>query len=472
MTFFYDRFWFEPGSRLTGVWLWPWPGGDSGEWVALVSHVRLGSGQDGGLESDFLCSHLPWAFGGFHGVGPGGDPWLVVIQAAPARAARELAGSENRWWPMVDGLDRALRWSGEADVASDLGLTRDGLVSIYVDTGIDRTTVDDWPVADLLAGLLAECAYVPLARIVTGRLTGCAFPDVEHDCEHDVFRDVFAAWALGRIAVPEAGDEPGQPEQDFADPSAPFAGVAVPQRNAGGKRWKKKVQGWPTARLRLLAVELGWSAKKASKADREALTAFLTTPRKQGMRRNLAPDGGGPGKMPPGGRTRMEQGPVRRLQLEGRHAMLSADWVVVATWAGAALYIGKCDYGDGDETTCGFDIDDPVALLAWMVADRFGHDQAGLEEYAERVGITAVRGQRAGRSATRDSEVAVELSAAGATVAFADWQRETTVDIDDWQGLTLLMLADRCQGPGAWSRVQQLAEQAGVATTSRDRGYV
>ena len=42
----------------------------------------------------------------------------------------------------------------------------------------------------------------------------------------------------------------------------------------------------------------------------------------------------------------------------------------------------------------------------------------------------------------------------------------------DGQALTLLLLADRCQGVGAWGRVWALLEQAGATTTTIDRGYV
>ena len=41
--------------------------------------------------------------------------------------------------------------------------------------------------------------FVPLWQIAAGRVVQCAFPDVDHDCEHDVFRDVFAMWAAGRL---------------------------------------------------------------------------------------------------------------------------------------------------------------------------------------------------------------------------------------------------------------------------------
>lgn len=64
---------------------------------------------------------------------------------------------------------------------------------------MDPAHIDDWTVPDLLMGLLAECCYVPLPDIVAGRITQCAFPDVDHNCEHDVFTDVFARWDAGHL---------------------------------------------------------------------------------------------------------------------------------------------------------------------------------------------------------------------------------------------------------------------------------
>jgi hypothetical protein len=225
VTFIYDRFWFDPGSRLTGVWLWPWHGdADDDDLVALVSQVYLGEGQDGALEADFLCSHLPWAFGGIHGVGPEGDPWLIVIQVVPA-AASEVAGRDDSWWPVEDGLERALPHNPEATSGAQQILTRQLLAGVYAGAHVDPEDIADWTTTELITSLLAECAYVSLREIVAGKITGCAFPDAPHECEHDVFRDVFAAWARGLLAdrIPEEVSE----EVAYTTPEAADGGARV-----------------------------------------------------------------------------------------------------------------------------------------------------------------------------------------------------------------------------------------------------
>ena len=287
MTFIYDRFWFDPGSRLTGVWLWPWQGDtDHDDLVALVSQVYLGDGQDGALEADFLCSHLPWAFGGIHGVGPEGDPWLIVIQVVPA-AASEVAGRDDSWWPVEDGLERALSHNPDATSGSRHILTRQLLTRAYVGARVDPDDITDWTTTELITGLLAECAYVSLREIVAGRVTGCAFPDTFHECEHDVFRDVFAAWARGLLAdrIPEEAPYELEVTSDAVDDHVAgddevterWFAESLLDVPATGRVWpRRRLRKWSTHRLKLQAVEQGWSAKKARKATRKATIQYLS----------------------------------------------------------------------------------------------------------------------------------------------------------------------------------------------------
>jgi hypothetical protein len=51
--------------------------------------------------------------------------------------------------------------------------------------------------------LLAECCYLSLQQIVTGRMTQCAFPDSEHECQQDDFSDVFSMWTTGQLSPQE-----------------------------------------------------------------------------------------------------------------------------------------------------------------------------------------------------------------------------------------------------------------------------
>ena len=77
---------------------------------------------------------------------------------------------------------------------------------------------------------------------------------------------------------------------------------------------------------------------------------------------------------------------VRRITMETGQGF-GVSWANVLAWSGSALHLGHCDYSDSDEETGGFDIDEPLDLLAWLIADRFGQDNDALGEYAARVGI-------------------------------------------------------------------------------------
>ncbi len=287
MTYLFERFPFEDGARLTGVWSWPWPA-DPGaaDLQSLASFIDLGEGQDPALEADFLSSHLPWAFGGLHGVGPDGRPWLVIVQLAPESASTVIEGTQP-WWPMHHALERALAHNPAAEPGADDLLDRLDLTEVYADAGVGPELVAEWPVTDLVMGLLAECTGVSLPRLVAGRLTGCSLPDLEHECEHDPFRDAFGAWAAG-LLVQEADEAEGEADDDFADDEDdddvdvddtaddddsddapdPRWGRKRPPR-VPRRRSRKRVRGWSAKRLRRTAVKDGWSPKRARKASRK-----------------------------------------------------------------------------------------------------------------------------------------------------------------------------------------------------------
>jgi hypothetical protein len=192
MGYLFNALPFEEGSRMTGIWDAAVDAcGDDP--CVCITKVVLGPGQDAVVESSFLGVHLPYHFGGFHGVGPDGHPWAVMFQVAPAKAA-ERVRAVRPFWPMLDGVDRAMQLNPEAWIEESIEMDHPRLLGMYEVQGVDVGLVADWDVGDLLRGLLAQCCNVPLAQIVTGRLTQCAFPDRPHDCEHDVFRDVFALW--------------------------------------------------------------------------------------------------------------------------------------------------------------------------------------------------------------------------------------------------------------------------------------
>jgi hypothetical protein len=199
MGYFFDRFPFEVGARMTGVWT-ARPG--RAQDAAMAHLIGLGPGQDAFAESPFVGAHLPLQAGGLHGVGPDGQAWLVVVQSAPAGIAAPV-GSRRDFWAMADGIDRALEFNPAAEVLDVEGWRRQDLVDIYAEREVDPAWVDEWTLDELVRGLLAECCYVPLPVIVTGRLRQCAFPDAQHECSHDVFEDVFGLWVTGALNPPE-----------------------------------------------------------------------------------------------------------------------------------------------------------------------------------------------------------------------------------------------------------------------------
>ena len=128
-------------------------------------------------------------------------------------------GAVNPYWPMFDGMKRALRFNAEAAVMLERGWTSDELLQVYAGQGVDPAHVDDWTVPDLLSwACFASVATCPCPRHRRGKVIQCAFPDVNHDCEHDVFTDVFAA---------------GTP--DTSSPTSPKAdGAPTPARHRPG----------------------------------------------------------------------------------------------------------------------------------------------------------------------------------------------------------------------------------------------
>ncbi len=281
MGYFFDSFYFEPGSRMTGIWQAAVDLDVDTELVATASLVQFGQDQHDQLEADFLGSHMPFQFGGFHGAGPDGHPWALMLQVAPASSA-ELVGSSSPFWPMSDGLMSALQYNWEAELLLDRGFTRSDLLDIYVERGVDRSMIEDWSVPDLMLGLLAECCYIPLEQIVVGRITQCAFPDTEHECQHDVFSDVFAMWGSGQLRGEEPElvleeELPYEPEEQD-QPRRRRAKKFGPGRPAEYWWPKKKLRSMSTKELRLLALSGYWDERKLKGMKRKKLIKLLSTP--------------------------------------------------------------------------------------------------------------------------------------------------------------------------------------------------
>ena len=67
----------------------------------------------------------------------------------------------------------------------------------------------------------------------------------------------------------------------------------------------------------------------------------------------------------------MTGSPVQRITMDKSYGF-GVSWADVLAWSGGALYLGNCDYSDSDEETGGFDIDEPLALLAMLTRELRG----------------------------------------------------------------------------------------------------
>jgi hypothetical protein len=264
MTHFFNRLMFPDFSRITGIWTnqdWGTPTDDD---LAIGHLVRLPADQDPSLESDFLCSHMPFHVGGFSGLYPDGSPWLFILQVAPAGASI-LVGEDDPLWVMRDHLTRALRFNKGADVEDELSWDRERLELAYGSVGVEADEVATWSVDGLIRGLLTECCYVDLSDVVAGCEDGCAFAAVEHDCTGDVFTDVFTRWAQGQLSVPEP--PPGPP---VTRPGRYFDDDAAVD--------EEFLEAFSDKALRLIAEELGIRTRKQKSKkwrSRERIIALI-----------------------------------------------------------------------------------------------------------------------------------------------------------------------------------------------------
>jgi len=216
------------GSRMTGVWTKN-PLADDPMDIVLFAFVDLGEDQDPATESDFLTSHLPNCIGGFYGVYPGGEPWLVVILKGAMNLVHEFEADivAEGEMALVDGLMRAMHFNYDAGLAyaehggpgilrgqgagGDCFWSLTDLHLAYRMRGVPDEPIAEWTATQLVWGLLAETCNMPLTQVAAGHAGGCAFPNDEHACEHDVFGDVFVAWTEGTLRKPES-DDPTPPD--------------------------------------------------------------------------------------------------------------------------------------------------------------------------------------------------------------------------------------------------------------------
>lgn len=201
MAYFWDKLGFLEGGRFTALQymsLRRWPDELEPDVVILGQFLWLPTGQHVDVETDFLASHLPYHSAIFGGVDREEDPWVFSLQTVPASMVRQARGAgADPYEAMREAMGNALTYNRHAHVAIEVEWTRPDLLAIYRHRGVDAWRLDGWRIDELLRGLLAELTGVPLLDVACG-YPECFFPRHPHECQHDVFADVFTAWAGSR----------------------------------------------------------------------------------------------------------------------------------------------------------------------------------------------------------------------------------------------------------------------------------
>lgn len=175
---------YRSGVRLTG----------DEEFLFVSHYVRLTEGAQGDVEASLIASRLPFCEVALYGVYSTRNPWVLITQLIPIHAQTDIA---KHWDPIDiarDDLHAALDYAATDAILGEGIATRDTLLQELTRHDIPMSLVADWETGDLALASIARVANIPLKQIAVGRLTGCAFPDVEHDCPKDVFDCAFSRW--------------------------------------------------------------------------------------------------------------------------------------------------------------------------------------------------------------------------------------------------------------------------------------
>ena len=194
MPYLFELLGLEADSPMTGVWAAQHTDVGDGQLLAYGHLLSLDADHDGAEQSELLAAHLTFHVGGFRGVGPDGRPWVYLAQVAPASEA-DWVESVDPYSPMVDAMDRALRYNLGAELISSGGWSHADLVDVYGARGIDPERVAGWTVRELMVGLVAECCDVSLAELVAAQERVRRLPDEERAQTPDVFADAVARWS-------------------------------------------------------------------------------------------------------------------------------------------------------------------------------------------------------------------------------------------------------------------------------------
>lgn len=189
-----DLFYFPEERRLTGIYR---PGkGIAGtdDLIAVFHYLSLDEVSHAEVETSFLAAHLPFCSVIAQGVDARRWPWVIVAQILPVEAHVNLAAPWQAVQVARQELHHAIHRMGGASIHGESAVTQADLVDLIHGRGVDRDLINDWTVEDLVLAGIGELTNAPIKQIAIGRLTGCAFPDLPHDCPGDVFACAFSRW--------------------------------------------------------------------------------------------------------------------------------------------------------------------------------------------------------------------------------------------------------------------------------------
>ena len=154
--------------------------------------------------------------------------------------------------------------------------------------------------------------------------------------------------------------------------------------------------------------------------------------------------------------------------------IFGADYSVVVVWLDdETLHVALMDYGNSDYMGRGMDIREPTQLLEWLVDARFSGQWERFVDYCSSNGIGMAEDPQG--PPLEASWRGIPLMWVNDTLCahHGPWG-ETAIchRIDDWRGLTLVLLRDRCEGRDSWRRLTSLLNDAKVDSVERWRGYV
>jgi len=198
MALLMTKFKWTEGTSLRGVWSSKLDLSETEESPLLgcAYYLRLSGDSDPFMEATNFEAFLPLCAGGVHGAFPDGSYWMVLFQIEPADSPYELFGITEESDLLARQLQRVPFLKAIGTVDDRWYFDTDELrseLSTYVSLK-QAKSMKDWSMFELLKALQTQLCSVTLEQVVTGRITQCAYPDLDHDCQHDVFSDVFAQW--------------------------------------------------------------------------------------------------------------------------------------------------------------------------------------------------------------------------------------------------------------------------------------